>query len=265
MAEFEPYTFLARFYDSMSGREGFKLYAPAYEELMARLGLGLGKALDAACGTGLWTHRLAELGWTVIGVNRSLAMLREAGRRCRGLEVSLLCQDILELSFEGRFDLVTCTYDSLNYLPQDRDLVCALGRLAQALKPGGVAIFDTNTTRALRDRWATQSFVKRAGKTVSVWSTRWDRRSRSNRLTIECFSPHRGGHDLYDRHVEVHLERALDPDRVRAVALEAGFDLVEALDAESLAPADRRTAKAIFVGRTKQVPWQREPTLFNQE
>jgi len=250
----EPYTVLAPHYDAMSGREGFRLYAPRYEELLRRSGLAPGDALDAACGTGLWARRLAKLGWSVVGVDRSPEMLARARRRCRGLAVTLRAVDILEIDSAAEFDLVTCTYDSLNYLACERDLATALGRFAAALRPGGVAIFDTNTTIALRDRWATRTVVKRASRAVALWQGGWDARRRRNGLVIECFVQREGAEELWERHVEIHTERPLDPGPVGQAALGAGFGRVEAYDIESLEPAGARTAKAVFVAWRSEAP-----------
>ena len=52
---------------------------------MRLLGRGNGRCLDLACGTGLATEVVAELGWSVVGVDVSAELLGVA--RERGLEV----------------------------------------------------------------------------------------------------------------------------------------------------------------------------------
>lgn len=249
MTRARPYDRFATLYDETTGRRGLSLYGPFYERLIAGAGLGPGRALDVACGTGLWAGRLAALGFRVTALDRSAAMLDRARRRCQGLEVTLLRADMREICLVAGFELVTCAYDSLNYLRTDRELREALAGMARALGPSGLAIFDTNTTAGLGRAWGTQTIVRRARRATAIWTTRWDGRSRTNTLTMEIFLRRSGSSGLFERVEEVHRERALDPEPVRRASLEAGFASVEALDIETGGEATARTAKAVFVAK----------------
>src|SRR5512145_1568276 len=123
-------------------------------------GFAARRTLDLACGTGAAALVFAAAGHTVVGVDRSPAMLNIAYAKARdtGTPVSFLQADIRDLSgaqrsgartgsrltspapYEqladrpnsqppapglppGSFDLVTCFADSLNYLTGDDDLL----------------------------------------------------------------------------------------------------------------------------------------------
>jgi SAM-dependent methyltransferase len=51
------------------------------------------------------------------------------------------------------FDLVTCTYDSLNYMTSAADLLACFESAAYALAPGGLFIGDMNTRHFLEFEW----------------------------------------------------------------------------------------------------------------
>ena len=57
------------------------------------------------------------------------------------------------LKLDERFDLVTCWYDSLNYLLEHEELVRTFINVARVLKPGGLFIFDMNTIYGLAVGW----------------------------------------------------------------------------------------------------------------
>lgn len=121
------------------------------------------RVLDLACGSGAATLALATSGAAVVGVDRSPQMLAiaRASALARGLPVTFIEADIRQLPIghvqaaPGRlashslppatFDLITCLYDSLNYLTGDHDLDLALAGAARLLQPGGRLIFDLNT------------------------------------------------------------------------------------------------------------------------
>jgi len=67
--------------------------------------------------------------------------------------VEFLLQDMRSLPFEERFDLVTCWFDSLNYLLELEDLERTFAGACRALKKSGLFIFDMNTIYGLAVNW----------------------------------------------------------------------------------------------------------------
>ena len=70
-----------------------------------------------------------------------------------GVKVNFLRQDMRWLSPRGRFDPVTCWFDSLNYLLEVDDLARIFAGVSRVLDENGVFIFDVNTIRALAVEW----------------------------------------------------------------------------------------------------------------
>ncbi|MGQ9927404.1 MAG: class I SAM-dependent methyltransferase [Chloroflexaceae bacterium] len=138
-------------------------YAPIYDaigqgafaealarRLLAALPAPPERVLDLACGTGAATLVFAAHGAATVGVDRSAAMLAIARARACDLPITWLAADIRRLPVgqllaPASFDLITCLYDSLNYLTATSDLALAIGNAAHLLRPGGRLIFDLNT------------------------------------------------------------------------------------------------------------------------
>ncbi|MFH9349746.1 class I SAM-dependent methyltransferase [Kitasatospora sp. NPDC017646] len=90
--------------------------------------------LDVACGTGIVTARLLRPGRTVLGVDRSPAMLRLAARRLPG---AVLRADATGLPLRtGAVDAVAMVW-LLHLLP---DAAPVLAEARRVLRPGGVLI-----------------------------------------------------------------------------------------------------------------------------
>jgi SAM-dependent methyltransferase len=92
--------------------------------------------LDAGCGEGYLTRRLAGRGADAVGVDRSAALIRAAGAagRHRTRAARFVNADLCRLPFvAGRFDVVLCNH-SLNEL---RDLRPAFAEFARVLRAGG--------------------------------------------------------------------------------------------------------------------------------
>jgi ubiquinone/menaquinone biosynthesis C-methylase UbiE len=136
------------------GHEGWDEYAPFYDWENARtLGrrdvpfwrtLALqqeGPVLELGCGTGRISIPLAKAGVSLVGIDRSDAMLARARRRVIRSRLTsrahLLRGDIRALPFRAEtFPLVMAPYGVLQSLLRERDLAATLDAVARVLKPG---------------------------------------------------------------------------------------------------------------------------------
>jgi ubiquinone/menaquinone biosynthesis C-methylase UbiE len=91
-----------------------------------------GRALDAACGTGRHAAYLAALGYDVIGVDATAAMLDVARANTAGIDLRLGAMESLPVDDES-VDLVTCAL-ALEHVD---DLGIVMQEFARVLRPGG--------------------------------------------------------------------------------------------------------------------------------
>jgi SAM-dependent methyltransferase len=111
--------------------------------------------LDLACGEGTFALAAAEMGYRVTGLDVSKEMLGFAQERIRraGADVDFVRADMRALPFAGGFDLVTCWFDSLNYILDPNELGHVFHGVARSLREGGLFIFDMNTVYGLAVNW----------------------------------------------------------------------------------------------------------------
>ena len=137
------------------GWEGWDEYAPFYDWENART-LGRrdvpfwtrlaaaahGRVLELGCGTGRVTFPIARAGVSIVGIDRSEAMLARAiarrRRARRALDLHLVRGDIRHLPFpDASFPLVIAPYGILQSLLRDRDLADTLAAVGRVVRPGG--------------------------------------------------------------------------------------------------------------------------------
>lgn len=100
------------------------------------------RILDIPCGYGRHAALLARRGYRVVGVDLSGAMIAEARRRWTARpNLRFIREDMRRLKPTGDFDAVINMYTSFGYF-SPRENVAALGRMARALKPGGLILID---------------------------------------------------------------------------------------------------------------------------
>jgi ubiquinone/menaquinone biosynthesis C-methylase UbiE len=180
--------------------------------------------LDIACGEGTFAVAMAKRGFRVTGVDRSPQMLQFAGERAEreNVEVEFLLEDMQSLPFEERFDLVTCWFDSLNYLLELEDLTKTFAGACRALKKAGLFIFDMNTIYGLAVNWQRNlCYVQQdSAELFEIHRPSYDFERNIATLRITGFVKEG---DRWARMEEVHKERGYTLKDIRQCLKEVGF------------------------------------------
>jgi SAM-dependent methyltransferase len=246
------YDAFAPYYDAFTSESDYDAWGR--ETLAhARLhGLRGERLLDLACGTGLSFMPFLARGFSVTACDFSTSMLAEAARRAPAARV--VHADIRALPDLGRFDLVTCFDDALNYLLSEDELEAAFEGMERSLAPGGVAIFDLNSLLAYRTTFAVDS-VSEDGDVVFAW------RGRSSPdappgceavAELDVFEPAHAG--LWSRARVTHRQRHFERDRVEALLARTGLECVSVhgvlADCSLAEPADEAVhPKVVYTAR----------------
>ena len=108
-----------------------------------------GKILDLGCGSGLYAKRLSDMGYDVTGMDYSRRSIAYA--KGQDAKTEYVFKNYLELDYTDTFDAVLLIYcDFAALTPNERRML--IPKVHQALKPGGLFIFDVFTERALKDK-----------------------------------------------------------------------------------------------------------------
>jgi SAM-dependent methyltransferase len=200
------------------------------------------RILDLACGTGTLALALAQAGDTVIGLDRSAAMLdlarqKQAARADGGslnlpLNVQWIRADMCSFTLDEPVDAVLCHSDSLNHLPDEDALRMTLRQVARALKPGGCLIFDLNTLENYRTFWNGSDTDEGPNYRLKATSA-FDEATAAASVCFQA-QEYNGDGELLIREETVH-ERYFEESTVEKFLLDAGFGDIHR---EDLNPAD---------------------------
>ena len=141
----KPYERLSRFYDAGWGDFAVH-YVSLVNELLQERHIVKARVLDLACGTGILAIGLSQSGHIVRGIDISPEMIEVAKSKTAGLPgISFDVGDMVAFDFDGEFDLVTCTFDSINYVRNFRDIRKLFSCISAAICDKGLFLFDSNT------------------------------------------------------------------------------------------------------------------------
>jgi SAM-dependent methyltransferase len=234
------YNRLAEVYDLLGFHTFTRLALAKCRDYLADSELVVHRLLDLACGTGHFAIEMARKGIDVTGVDAAPAMLTRARANAKRLRRSprWIRGRFTGFTAPGKYDLITCWFDSLNHLHTDAQLVACFRRVRRHLTTAGAFIFDVNTPQAFRRVWTGSSYqstprycVHRQGMTEPG--------GEFGAYEIEVFV-RRGA--TYRRLQLPFRQRGLEAAQLRRLLRQAGFSRIDisAFDArESRAAATR--------------------------
>lgn len=114
---------------------------PEVLKILRRGGLRRGTLVDLGCGSGIFAAMAERAGFSVVGVDQSSAMLSLAKRQS---PKSQFIRSSLDRFSLPPCDIVTALGEPFNYGAKRRlrDLRRVFVRIARALRPGGMFLFD---------------------------------------------------------------------------------------------------------------------------
>jgi len=243
------YDHYAQVYDD-AGQIAFSLkMIPYLDDLLQRHPAPGRSMLDLACGTGTVALSFAQQGWEVYAVDASSGMLAQARRKAQqmGQELALSQQDMRYFILPHPVALVTCLYDSLNYMLTLADLQQVFRCVTMALVPGGVFMGDMNTQEMLEHVWGSNTFFVEGKDLAVIMNSSYDPEIGLSTVHIVGFVRQEDGR--YARFDEHHAETSYTQDEVRTALEGAGLAVEAAYECFSFDPPDTETNRIMWVAR----------------
>lgn len=219
----KSYSEFAGVYDELMTEIPYDTYAELL--MLAADGVSRKKVLDIGCGTGLLSVKLAKMGAEVIGVDLSARMLEVAEERAKSLNlpITFFQQPMQELVGFSDVDVAVIAIDSLNYVTKREEVVQTLQNVYDALKVGGVLLFDVHSTFKTDVIFMEGPFTFDNERIAYIWETEEGEDMHSVYSELAFFV--RNGDGLYNRFDEVHYQRTFSVHTYVEILQSIGFSI----------------------------------------
>nr|WP_070120733.1 class I SAM-dependent methyltransferase [Bacillus marinisedimentorum] len=219
------YEHFAYYYDYLMEDVPYEKWVDFVLKTAGHYGVGGKRMLDLACGTGTLAIGLAESGLEVEGLDISPEMLAAASRKAAeaGITLPLYEQDMTAFEGLGDFDMIGCFIDSLNYLENGSSVRNVFINAFEALKPGGILMFDVHTIYKINHIFMNATFADSDEEVSYIWNSFPGDEPDSVEHELTFYCKQKGSPGLYKRFDEIHYQRTFPEDHYVKWLEEAGF------------------------------------------
>ncbi len=249
MTEYPVYETFADIYDLVMRDVDYDTWSQHVIALCECYNIHVKKILDLACGTGSMLLHHAAQGYDVVGMDLSKAMLRHAKVKLNreGYHIPLYSAPMNKfprLRLARDFDLITCLYDSLNYILDEKEVIDCFEESFKHLRPGGAFIFDVTTEYNLLHNFAGYTFAENFEHASYIWENEYDIVKKICKSKVTIFHEKRG---KYIKTVEMHTQRVYSvPDLVEMLD-GVGFEIMGTFHNLTETPVKEKCERIHFV------------------
>ncbi len=214
---------MAKIYEYLSGiyDAGWSEFVGKYIGLLDRLitenNIKNPIILDLACGTGVLVKALGQKGYEAHGIDLTPQMIDIARTNTHGIkEVSFEVGDMADFSTDRQYNIISCTYDSINYLCQFDKIHSMFCCVAKALKKGGLFVFDSNCEPTYIEHNG-KSFHREINGETFIQSCTYDENKKESIVRF----------DFSNGTIEEHFQRPYNLIELQPLLEQAGLNVIE--------------------------------------
>lgn len=224
-----PYEKFAYAYDRMMRNVNYPRWGDYIESLFKMYGCKPQNVLDLACGTGALTVLFASKGYEMTGIDRAKGMLNIAREKAKeqNLQITFHHGDMLNFRLDQQFDAILCTYDSINYARDEKELSSVFETVSDHLTQDGLFIFDVTTERNIVEHFHNKTFSENHEDYSYIWKNNYLHHSKLCRTFLTFFI--REG-ELFRRYEEVHQQRIFEVQTVNELLKASDYKMLSAYD-----------------------------------
>jgi 2-polyprenyl-3-methyl-5-hydroxy-6-metoxy-1,4-benzoquinol methylase len=217
-------------------------YVDLVGELSTQFGIRHPTLLDLACGTGALLKALASKGFRADGLDLSPHMIKIAKGNAAGIaNATFSVGDMAEFQSDQQYDIVTCTFDSINYLRETNEVQSMFRCVASVLNPNGIFVFDSNCEPKCIAHHG-KVFEKEIDRVKFRQLCFYDESRKESLVRFE----------FEDGTIEEHRQRPYNIEELRPMLSAAGLEITECFTRFDKTPYDKSSLQVICICRKTQ-------------
>lgn len=240
----KPYTILAENYDRLLSHVDYASWYTYISKLMNRYVRDPRLVLELGCGTGKFGPKFSADDYEIIGMDRSLDMLRVARARA-WRKFHIFCGDMRNFSIARPADFIFSVHDTMNYLLTLEDISLALDSVRRAMHDDSIFMFDITTEYNIYRYFHENEATYRFGDTAITWTNSYDQEKR----IVDSLLTFRKNDGTLRK--ETHRQKIHTREEIEGILSQKGFELLDVFSDYSFEAPSKDTVMINFITRRK--------------
>lgn len=223
------YQELALFYDQFMKDAPYDEWVAFMENAFETYALTGNHIIDLGCGTGEISWRMAAKDYQVMALDNAENMLTIAAEKAhnKNLPIRFIHQDLRELEGLTDLDAAFSFCDVINYITEPDELKKVFTGVADALKPGGLFLFDVHSLTHVQNDLIDHTFALDEENCSYIWfcSSGEQPGEMYHDLTFFVRDDENQGKDTYYRFDESHHQHTYSVAFYTSLLEECGFEV----------------------------------------
>lgn len=232
----DPYKVVSMIYDHMMHRLSYSEWANYIIDIKTFYKNDAEKFLEAACGTGKLNLYLEKSFNDIVLLDISKSMLERIPYNKKRV-----CADMTRQPFKSNFDFIYSTFDSINYITDEEEIVKYMGEIRNILSDDGIFTFDasleSNSIKNVKRLNRTNKFKGIEYKQVSKYEKELKLHRNSFRMKL-------ANGEIIE---EVHTQKIYDFEFYFDAAERAGLHVLDCFEAFTFEDANDESERIQFI------------------
>ena len=250
METFQDYAY---YYNAFYRDKDYTMEAKQVDELIQKYGNNVKSVINYGCGTGKHDIELAKLGYSCTGIDLSQTMIEVARQNSKEIEnqIDFSVADIRTYEPSKKYDAVISLFHVMSYQNSNEDILGAFQSARKALDEGGLFLFDAwYGPGVLSDKPVVRVKEVEDDQYELIRIARPVMHDKTNVVDV-CYEVL-----VVDKETnvtktinEVHSMRYFFRPEIVLLLKQAGFELIENLDCNTLGETDFNSWTSYFIAK----------------
>lgn len=250
MEVFKDYAY---YYNAFYQDKDYQAEAVQVDSLLKKYGTNIQSVISYGCGTGRHDLALCRLGYQCTGIDMSPLMIEIARENAKNEAVTIdfSVADIRTYEPQGKYDAVISLFHVMSYQNSNQDITDAFRAARQALDQGGIFLFDVwYGPGVLSDKPAVRvkEIEDEQNKLVRIARPIMHDRENVVDVCYEVYVIEKKTGNTKTIH-EVHNMRYFFRPELEFLLKEAGFELLDNIDCQTLSETGYDSWTSYFIAR----------------
>lgn len=250
MEVFQDYAY---YYNAFYRDKDYTKEAKQVDELIRKYGNHVQDVINYGCGTGKHDVELSKLGYSCTGIDLSQTMIEVAKQNSREIEnqIDFLVADIRTYEPSKKYDAVISLFHVMSYQNSNEDILGAFQSARKALDKGGLFLFDAwYGPGVLSDKPVVRAKEVEDEQYELIRIARPVMYDKTNVVDV-CYKVLVINKETNVTKTinEVHSMRYFFRPEIELLLKQAGFELIENLDCNTLGETDFNSWTSYFIAK----------------